>query len=561
MPASKPENYRVLFTLPENLQGDFAPGDVVVASTNADWNDFGFKIDVAILVHPRLQRLETQQPILLRGFVGFNDPGSVAGEPLPEADTRLIARVLDGASGPYMPAGQFPEFFTMLADMSEYRSLVGALGADEAVAVLLALHDMVEAERSPAGRPWSEALEQPIVQRGFLRSNEAYFALKNAGPLLHGLEFEEIGRISDSLKIQFHLSGRPNAHELEFRFEIHDPILPKRFAILIGANGVGKSQALGKIANAALSGHATLTDHDGNRPQFNRLLAFSSTAATLSTFPPDRRKRPKVWYRRFSLNDARTRRGGHSTADLIVQLARSDDRIGKVRRLDIFLKAVSAIANHDELALLPRGRSGGMIALHDLMRGGEQERLDRFASIDTRQEPTRAARAKGVRLSSGEQAFVRFAALASLYIENSSLLLLDEPETHLHPTFISRFVSLLDSLLAQTGSAAIIATHSAYFVREAFDEQVLVLRSDVDNRISVETPALNTFGADVGAISYFVFGEDEPSRLAQAVEQRITSTSATWEETFARYRDQLSLEMLGEIRAAIEERDDAPGVP
>jgi energy-coupling factor transporter ATP-binding protein EcfA2 len=255
----------------------------------------------------------------------------------------------------------------------------------------------------------------------------------------------------------------------------------------------------------------------------------------------------------------RAKRWGQSTADLIVQLARSNDSIGKSSRLDLFLKAIGAIANAHQLALLPRDRADDVIHLGGLMRGGEQDRLDRFASIDTRLDPFRVDDTNAYRLSSGELAFVRFAALASLYIENSSLLLLDEPETHLHPTFISRFVALLDSLLAGTGSAAIIATHSVYFVREAFDDQVLVLRSEEDGRISVEKPALNTFGADVGAISYFVFGEDEPSRLARAVETRISDAANSWEAAFAQYRDQLSLEMLGEIRVAIEERDAAAG--
>ncbi|MBA4013253.1 MAG: AAA family ATPase [Phenylobacterium sp.] len=555
MPASKPEEYRVHFARAEQL-GDFLPGDIVISPSRDRWNDFGFRIHVDIVVHAR-QSIGISS-VHLDGYLGFIYPDSDANDSIPDADTRLIARVLDAFPDPSAPADQFPQFFTMLPDMAAYRTLVGELGPEEAAAVLVAMHDMVEAEYATISRPWSEAEHLQTFQRGFLRSNEAYFALKNAGPLLQGLEFEPIGRISDALRIEFQLDGRPNPHAIEFRFDIHEPVLPKRFAVLIGVNGVGKSQTLGRIAAAALRrGSGTLTDGVGMRPQFNRLLAFSSTAATLSTFPTDRGRRPRVWYRRFSLNDARTGRRGQSTADLIVQLARSDDRIGMTARLELFLTAITAVASPHELALLPRRRSDEIVHLDQLKRGGEQDRLDRYASIDTRLDPVRATGKRTYRLSSGEQAFIRFAALASLYIENSSLLLLDEPETHLHPTFISRFVALLDSLLAQTGSAAIIATHSVYFAREAFEDQVLVLRSDEEGRISVETPALNTFGADVGAISYFVFGEDEPSRLARAVEARIANAAGSWDEVFAQYRDQLSLEMLGEIRVAIEERDSA----
>jgi len=150
---------------------------------------------------------------------------------------------------------------------------------------------------------------------------------------------------------------------------------------------------------------------------------------------------------------------------------------------------------------------------------------------------------------------LRFAALAGLYVENGSLLLFDEPETHLHPNFISQFVALLDGLLGQTGSAAILATHSVYFVREAVEDQVLVLRSDPDRVITAETPTLKTFGADVGAISYFVFGEDQPSRLALEVEDKIMAQGASWEAVFETYKDRVSLDLLGEIRAKVEGTD------
>jgi hypothetical protein len=242
VPTNKFEEYRVLFTRAKHLTDGSEPGDIVIAAADDGWNDFGFKIHVDILIHPKDERITSR--FKLRGFLGFAGAGRVTGRPA-ETDTRLIDRVLDGAPNTRMPAGQFPEFFTMLADIGEYRTLVRELGPGEAAFALLLMHDMVEAERASTARGWLQAQHEPIFQRGFLRSNEAYFALKNAGPLLHGLEFEEIGRISNALNIKFQLAGRPNAHQLEFRFDIHEPVLPKRFAVVIGANGVGKSQALG----------------------------------------------------------------------------------------------------------------------------------------------------------------------------------------------------------------------------------------------------------------------------------------------------------------------------
>ena len=421
------------------------------------------------------------------------------------------------------------------------------------------MRDVVEAEDAPAGRPWlRRAIESRVFRLAFLRTTESFFAWKNAAMVLRGVEFEEVGRISNELRIEFQLAGRPNSHRLKFRFALHEEVLPKRFAVIIGKNGVGKSQTLGRIVLAAISGLKTLTDGDGGRPLFNRILAFHPATAGAEVFPGDRRKRSMVWYRRFVLGASGRARRASTTADLIVQLARSLERIRDARRFEIFMGAIQAIEGHAELALVTRHGDEGIVHLDGLLRGGEQALLERFAAIDPGREVVRVIDRKSYPLSSGELGFVRFAALAALHIENSSLLLFDEPETHLHPDFISRFVAVLDNLLAQTGSAAIIATHSVYFVREAFEDQVTVLRSDPDDRsIKVEQPRLRTFGADVGAISYFVFGEDEPSRLAKSVEKRIAARSSTWEEAFAAYKNDLSLDLLGEVRAEIEDRGDS----
>ena len=77
--------------------------------------------------------------------------------------------------------------------------------------------------------------------------------------------------------------------------------------------------------------------------------------------------------------------------------------------------------------------------------------------------------------------------------------------------------------------------------------------------IFADPPILKTFGADVGAISYFVFGEDRPSRLAQEVETKIVAQGASWDEIFVTYKDRVSLDLLSEIRAQVEGTDREGG--
>lgn len=544
--------YRIIFARNVDRAHRGEPGTILIAPNNTEWNDFGFKIRANMIIYPRSE-FAPQMEAFSEVYLGFAKGSAGTG------DTRELMTVLDREQSASVSPDKLPAFFTMLPSMQAYRELVARLGPQETRVVLLAVHDMVAADDSGSVVSWfREAQTNKVFLIGFLRFSEAFFAWKNAAPVLMGEEFEEIGRLSERLRITFQLQGRPNAHDLDFQFALKDAVLPKRFAVVIGKNGVGKSQALNRIAKAALSGSSELTDGDGQRPAFARLLAFYPTASAASVFPSQRRRHARVWYRRFSLGSPGPRARRNSTSDLIVQVARSTERIARSSRMRIFLNALNAIEGYEELALQCRREIGGFISIQDLTSGGEGAQLERFATIDLRKEPVRKSGEKGYPLSSGELAFLRFAALTSLYIENSSLLLFDEPETHLHPNFISRFVMLLDSLLKQTGSAAILSTHSVYFVREAFEDQVRILRSDEERRISVIVPRLKTFGADVGAISYFVFGEDEPSRLAQQVEERIVENAGSWEEVFEQFKDDISLELLGEIRERIEGSGPTP---
>ncbi|WP_233968854.1 AAA family ATPase [Pectobacterium polaris] len=536
------DNIVVMFGTKIPLMEQSLINSVLVVPSENNWNDFGYRTRVDIIIH-----LDGDKIYSTVAFIGFltNSPDAPNG-------TAHLKQLLKDMGDLTLPATDSHRFYTMLPSMDEYRSIVQKLGLEHAVKVLKAMKDLVALNEFKTNTNWlGLAVKTDVFLKSFVRNSESYFAYKNAGSILRGLENEEFHKLSKVIAIQFQLPDRQNAHDLIFTFD-HDEDLPKRIAVIIGKNGVGKSQTLGRIARAALQGDTSLVDGNGDRILVNRILAFAPTNEAESVFPKEQCKHPRVWYRRFSLNRSGIIRKGAGVADQVLQVARSDEYIRELSRWDIFLEALIAIDNWEQICLPTRDKEFDPIPLSKLIRSNEQRRLEKFAAIDTRKEPFRVIAGSSYPLSSGEISFLRFAAQASLNVENGSLLLLDEPETHLHPNFISQFVSLLDNLLKQTGSAAIIATHSAYFVREVFQEQVTVLRSDQDGYVRVELPTLRTFGADIGAISYFVFGEDEPSQLASAVKSRLLAKFSTWEELYAQYKNELSLEMLGSLRESME---------
>jgi len=546
--AEGENKFNIVFGQRAALKRELPPNTILIVPDRGDWNDFGhrtgaeYKITVDTL----------KDPIQIDGYIGFIDSEGHQG------GKEFLEKLVSPTSNKTIPAPKAHNFFTMLPEMGAYRLLVSNLGPSKAIEILSAANDLVTLSETNTKQDLQDlAIKTETFSLSFMRSSQAYFAFKNAGTILRGLSEEKKGVISNIIGITFKLPGCTNPHDLKFKFD-HDDDLPKRIAIIIGKNGVGKSQALSRIAKAAINGAPELTDGtEGGRPNINRLLAFAPTNETESAFPNDKRKNPKIWYGRYSLNRSRRTKKTDHIPDLIIQLARSKESIASKSRWDIFIEALSAITSPSELYLPVKEDNSNHINIIKLRSSSEMKLLERYASIDTKKEPLRVVNAEGYPLSSGEISFLKFAAQVSLHIENGSLLLFDEPETHLHPNFISRFIALLDGLLKETGSSAIIATHSAYFVKEVFREQVSILNIDSARKITIQKPSLRTFGADVGAISYFVFGEDEPSKLAEEVESKLISRKLSWKNLYENYKDELSLETLNSLRAKTEKTGDA----
>jgi hypothetical protein len=191
-------------------------------------------------------------------------------------------------------------------------------------------------------------------------------------------------------------------------------------------------------------------------------------------------------------------------------------------------------------------------------RMNEQRNLHLYARIRADRPPIIVTGGLQTRnLSSGEVALLRFAAQAVASLRRGTVFLFDEPETHLHPNYISQFMEMLDRLLEQSGSVALIATHSAYVVREVPARRVrLITSSTEDGQISIDPPTMQTFGASIDTISQFVFSDIGPKHRFQHVLEKYIEDNP--DETVARIRERfaedLNPETLSYIAELVERR-------
>lgn len=90
-------------------------------------------------------------------------------------------------------------------------------------------------------------------------------------------------------------------------------------------------------------------------------------------------------------------------------------------------------------------------------------------------------------------------------VDEQTLVVLDEPEGHLHPPLLSAFIRTISDLLVARNGFALISTHSPVVLQEVPKSCVWMLRR-TRTLAAVERPSLETFGESAGVLTREVFG-------------------------------------------------------
>ena len=166
-------------------------------------------------------------------------------------------------------------------------------------------------------------------------------------------------------------------------------------------------------------------------------------------------------------------------------------------------------------------------------------------------EPARRLIAK---MSSGHAITILTITQLVAKVEEKTLVLIDEPESHLHPPLLSALVRSLSQLLYKQNGVAIIATHSPVVLQEIPKSCVWKLYRE---RVSSEKfrPEIETFGENVGTLTREVFRlEVEKSGFHTLLREAVAS-GGTYDEILSRFQGSLGFEARGILRAMTINRD------
>lgn len=127
------------------------------------------------------------------------------------------------------------------------------------------------------------------------------------------------------------------------------------------------------------------------------------------------------------------------------------------------------------------------------------------------------------------------------YIEEKTLVLIDEPEGHLHPPLLSAFIRAISDLLVNRNAVAIVATHSPVVLQEVPKSCVYKIKR-IGAVAGVERPKKETFAENVGTLTREVFGLDvEKSGFHELLKEDVLS-GLSYEQVINEYDKQIGFE-------------------
>lgn len=430
-------------------------------------------------------------------------------------------------------------FFSLGQD-EEYYSNIQALDADLRDNLLTSLRDIANDDRI-----YQIAIEENVFKTSLLRDVSLTSISGQFKRILQG----------GAQRTEFHFKYEiPQGHKvsgLELEFHVYpDSNPPSNVHVLIGRNGVGKTHLLNKMVKALVADEETVKkagvfsipiDQNGMPfPSGDDQFLFSGVVSVafsafdpFEPYPEKKDKSRGIRYSYVGLKRATNRGGERGTPmsrDMLnnefVKSIVSSISKGKFERWLEAIKSLESDSLFRELAL-----SKEFIEL-------SENDLEVFARKIFNQ------------MSSGHAIVLLTITKLVEKVEEKTLVLLDEPEAHLHPPLLSAFIRALSELLSHRNGVAVIATHSPVILQEVPRDCVYkISRSGLKSTLS--RPEIETFGENVGVLTREVFGlEVSDSGYHKLLEAELEK-SKSYKRILREFDGQLGSEAKGVLRSLI----------
>lgn len=327
---------------------------------------------------------------------------------------------------------------------------------------------------------------------------------------------------------------------------------------LIGRNGVGKTTILNGMIEAITDTQSTdarfftqslFTKSEIDSDYFSSLISVSFSA--FDSFDPPHADEGSSVRTRYEYIGLKSRDGGKEHRS--IEELREDTFLALLncfrekKRTERWLNAIERLGSDENFASMRLERLEEDYTNEISPWGGEdvQERRNKYREL---------VLAVLERMSSGHAVVLLTITKIVAHLDEKTLVLLDEPESHLHPPLLSAFIRTLSDLLYDRNGVAIIATHSPVVLQEVPRSCVWKLyRQGLSSDCS--RPDIETFAENVGLLTSEVFRLEVGrsgfmDMLIQAVNE-----GGSFENILESFDSQLGIEGRALLKSLTTQRD------
>ncbi|TCI39348.1 ATP-binding cassette domain-containing protein [Exiguobacterium sp. SH4S7] len=326
-----------------------------------------------------------------------------------------------------------------------------------------------------------------------------------------------------------------NDDNLILDFQINPLTMPpSNIHALIGSNGVGKTTILKQMIKALIEKNSNfnfINELNDNRPIFANLIFISFSAFDSGGYYRDlKNENNENFYSYIGLKEEKKNKV--ITKDI-------DSLSGE------FLSSIKNIIK--EKLIFEKWKE-----IIDILEAETTLKQFNLKTIDEKNEHDK--RELFLSLSSGHKIILLTLTKLIEKVNEKSLVLIDEPETHLHPPLLAAFMNAISKILIQQNGVCILATHSPVVMQELNRECVSVIKRGHE-KISVKRPNIDTYGENVGTLTREVFRLEVTNTGFYRVLAECVSNGKNYDEILEEFEDSLGLEARTILRTLIKERN------
>lgn len=373
-------------------------------------------------------------------------------------------------------------------DTSYYYKIKEILGED-AMAFLYSMKDAAVFSRI------SDHFENDLgFRHSLLRDNNADTALNLGRYVLAGFDPDE--RVNFTYKTRLAYSSD---YDFNIKFDfgrINQDDNFNRVIAIIGENGVGKTSLLSNLAKSIANQQKDcfLPHH----PLFTKVVA-----ASYSMFD------------RFYNIDARAFNfeycGMHNNEGGLMDLDQLKERHKR---------------NAETINALNRGKNLknflGNILPNDMLEGLFKKEDSSF-KYDVYEDYYG-------KMSSGQTMLTNLIIDITANVRSNCLIMIDEPEVHLHPNAITQIINVVNLVCEKFSSCCIMATHSPLVIQSLLSRNVLIMERDIDGMPVVRQMRVESLGENLTTINEEIFSNGQRDKYYKRLIERAVEGKESMEQ-------------------------------